>query len=131
MLGGPIRFSLVRRPAMRTTVRTLLLCAIAIVASGMSPPREADEALGMVKGAVTLNGVPLKEGKLSLHTPGAKPIELPIKDGKYAGDKVPTGAKTVTIEGAGVPAKYGSPETTSLTVEIKAGANELVFDLTS
>jgi hypothetical protein len=91
----------------------------------------ADDGLASVKGTVTLNGVPLADGKLKLHVSGAKPIELPIKGGKYAGDKVPAGMRTVTIEGAGVPAKYGSPETSPLRVEIKAGANELVFDLKS
>jgi hypothetical protein len=108
------------------------ICALALAAAGLAMSTAAlgaDEAFGTVKGFVTVDGKPLAEGKLKLHTAGAKPIELPIKDGKYARDKVPTGTKTATVEGVGVPAKYGSAGTSPLKVEIKAGANELAFEL--
>ena len=107
-----------------------LMCA-ALAAFAMAPPLGAEEGLARVQGVVTVDGVPLREGKLALHADGARPIEIPIKEGKYTADKVPAGKKIVTVKGAGVPTKYGSPDTSGLIVEIETGANELDFDLKS
>lgn len=114
---------------MVTSIRVALFCSAVLLAFAPAWLIAADEGASGIKGTVTVNGKPLPDGKLVLHADGAKPVELSIKDGKYAGDKVPPGTRIVTIEGVGVPAKYGSPETSGLTVEIKAGANELAFDL--
>jgi hypothetical protein len=111
-------------------IRAALAIALATLVISQHSLRAA-EAFASVIGKVTVDGKPLAEGKILLHTDGVKPVEIPIKDGKYSADKVPTGLKTVTIEGKGVPAKYSSRETTSLTVEVKAGANELLFELKS
>jgi hypothetical protein len=90
----------------------------------------ADAPTGTLSGAVTINGVPLPEGKLGLHAAaGKKPLTLPIKDGKFRSEKIAAGEYTVTIVGTGVPVKYGSPATSSLKVSIGSGANEIVFDL--
>ena len=51
-----------------------------------------------------------------------------IKDGKYALDRVPTGARKVTIECNGLPEKYKSDATTDLTAKVKEGDNTFDFD---
>lgn len=49
-----------------------------------------------VKGAVTLDGKPLAEGKISFITPGQVPEVLDVKDGRFNG-KVKWGDKRVEI----------------------------------
>ena len=107
------------RAALASTLTAVLLSAYSLAA----------DAEAFVKGTVTVDGKPVTEGKVILHAKVGKPVETPIKDGKYMTAKVPTGVKTVTIEGKGVPAKYSSAETSPLKAEIVAGENELVFEL--
>lgn len=103
------------------------LVASVLVASDHSVRAAADEA--PVQGIVTVNGRPVAAGKVILHGQVGKPVETPVKDGKYLAARVPTGEKTVTIEGKGVPAKYSSVETSPLKAAIVAGQNELDFEL--
>jgi hypothetical protein len=114
---------------MFTTVRAALFCAAILLAFAAALNAAPTDGVASVSGMVALNGKPLPAGKLALHVAGAKPLELEITDGKYAGDKVPIGKRIATIKGVGVPAKYGSPETSGLIVEIKAGANVLDLQL--
>ena len=109
--------------------RAALSAALTMLVFSQPYSLRAADALASVKGEVRLDGKPLAAGKILLHAEGAKPLEIPIKDGKYSADKVPTGKKTVTMEGRGVPAKYSSRDTSSLTVDVTAGANELIFEL--
>ncbi len=109
------------RAALTIAVATFLLPSYSLAA----------DAEASVKGTVTMDGKPVAEGKVTLHAEGGKSVETPIKDGKYMAAKVPTGVKTVTIEGKGVRAKYSSAETSPLKAEIVAGDNELLFDLKS
>ena len=111
-------------------VRTILSASLAafIVCSHLA---SADDGVATVIGRVTLNGKPLAEGKIRLHGEGAKPVEMLISDGKYSADKAPLGEMTVTIEGKGVPTKFSARETTELRVSIRAGANEINFELKS
>jgi hypothetical protein len=90
-----------------------------------APARAAD---AQVMGTVTLNGKPIAEGKVTFHLANDQFVGSKIKDGRYLIERVPVGTRKVTIEGKGVPAKYGSEETSSLTAEVKKGA-EINFDL--
>jgi hypothetical protein len=90
-----------------------------------SPARAAD---AQVMGMVTLDGKPIAEGKVTFHLANDQFVGSKIKDGRYLIERVPVGARKVTIEGKGIPAKYGSEETSSLTAEVKKGA-EINFDL--
>ncbi len=54
-----------------------------------------------------------------------------IRDGKYAIDRAPVGARKVTVEGNGVPANYTLDETSPLTADVKDGDGTADFDLTS
>lgn len=90
-----------------------------------SPARAAD---AQVTGTVTLNGKPIAEGKVTFHLANDQFVGSKIKDGRYLIERVPVGTRKVTIEGKGVPAKYGSEETSPLTAEVKKGA-EINFEL--
>jgi hypothetical protein len=94
----------------------------------------AVDGTGSVSGRVILDGVPLAEGKLLLHKPGEKEkatIQTPIKGGKFMVEMVATGKYAVTIQGAGVPARYTSPDVSGLMVEVNTGNTVFEFSLTS
>ncbi|MCI0357390.1 MAG: hypothetical protein L0211_02760 [Planctomycetaceae bacterium] len=113
----------------RVQLHSWLLVVIGLVT--LTPwTAQAAEGAGSVNGRVTLNGVPLAEGKLLLCRPGDKEkVETPIKAGLFAIEMVAAGKYDVAIQGGGVPAKYTSLDTSGLTVEIKAGKNEFAFAL--
>jgi len=97
-------------------------------------PAHAADGTGSVSGRVTLDGVPLAEGKLLLRKPGEKEkatIQTPIKAGKFMVEIIPPGKYAVAIQGAGVPAKYTSPDVSGLLVEVKPGTSVFDFSLTS
>lgn len=104
----------------------LLLAALWLTA----PAPEAMAADGKMTGKITLKGKPLAEGKITFYLPNGQFVGSKIKDGKYLIDHMPAGTFKVTVEGKGVPAKFGSEETAFLTVEIKdGGGGEFDFDL--
>jgi len=111
-------------------VRVMLAVSLAALIVSQHSVLAAD-GVATVIGRVTLNGKPLAKGKILLHSEAAAPVEMLIADGAFSADKVPLGKKTVTIEGTGIPGKFSARETTELTVEIKAGANEINFELKS
>jgi hypothetical protein len=105
------------------------------------------EKTAHVKGNVSVDGLPLKSGKIIFDAAGVPAAELDIKDGVYAGDSS-LGKKTVRLlafhtasapEGmAGQPgyehgmevnylqAKYNAAST--MTCEVMEGQNEFSFD---
>lgn len=90
----------------------------------------AVDGAGSIKGRVALNGAPLAEGKLLLRKPGEKDtLETPIKEGQFSIEMVAAAKYVVAIQGKGIPEKYSSFEVSPLTIEIKAGSNEIIFDL--
>jgi hypothetical protein len=109
-------------------IRTALAIALTTVVLPDHCLIAADD-IANVNGKVTVNGRPLPEGKILLHADGVAPIEISVTDGAYSAEKVPSGERTVTIEGKGVPGKYSARETTPLKVAIRAGANEINFEL--
>lgn len=84
--------------------------------------------IGGSRGAVTLDGQPLTSGKITLYRDDGQFFGSKIKQGKYAIDCVPAGQFRVTIEGKGVPAKYGIEDASSITVTVATTTNLNVFD---
>jgi hypothetical protein len=85
---------------------------------------------GSIKGRVALKGAPLAEGKLLLRKPGEKDtLETPIKEGKFSIEMVAAADYEVAIQGKGIPERYSSFEVSPLKITIKAGSNEINFEL--
>jgi hypothetical protein len=108
--------------AMRSSI------VLAIVSWGsillFSPTAAADEESATVNGTVTLKGKPLERGKIIFYLDGDQFVGAKIKDG-YTVGKVPPGTRRVTVDGEGVPVKYGTDDTTPLLAEIKKGGNTI------
>jgi hypothetical protein len=107
---------------------------------------ENQNLLNPVKGAITLNGKDIPTGAIvTFHAKDGGPT-APKISGTYSADEsyfsvstlkdgtsfggAPEGVYTVTIhpprkKPGSIPAKYGSPATSGLTVEIKQGMNNL------
>jgi hypothetical protein len=91
------------------------------------PTTFADEKLVTVEGKIHLDGKPVPEGKIIFHLDKDEFIGAKVKNGSYTLSRVPTGSWTVTIEGAGIPAKFSGEEQSGLKVEVKEG--KLTFDV--
>jgi hypothetical protein len=89
------------------------------------------EAAGKVSGIVTLNGGAVSSGVFRLHQKDGHVARAEIKDGAFAINSLPAGWYVVSIEGPEVPAKYRGAETSGLTTIVKAGDNDLNFELRS
>lgn len=100
--------------------------ALALLAAA---PAAADEKAPSVNGIITLNGQPLPLGKITFHLDDGQFVGSKIKDGTYKVGLIPKGQWRVTVEGRGVPAKYASEKTSSLTVTIVPDINTLDFDI--
>lgn len=128
---------------MRSLFVLFLLPATILVGCGpASPPK------GTVTGKVTLNGEPLKEGKIHFSEPGKPPNVLQISGGSYSGQVVvgkkkveiyaykkvpapPTATADVTeTEENIIPAKYNANSKLEANVT-KEGPNDFPFKLTS
>ena len=132
---------------MRMTIFTATAAFIILVAAGCgsdAPPTAP------VTGTVTYKGAPLKEATISFMPKDGRPGYGKIVDGSIKdvmtlepGDGAPVGPSQVTIQAAQgggdmyaeqkslIPDRYGSPEKSGLTADIKAdGPNELKFELT-
>ena len=98
-----------------------LLCCFAVSSAG-------DQGVD-VQGKLNFKGAPVASGKISFHYAAGKPFSAPIKKGMYAFKNLPAATVIVTIEGDGIPAKYGSPKTSPLQVELKASSQTVDLDL--
>lgn len=128
-----------------------LLPALAVLLGLGCSGTPVAEKTAPVKGKVSVDGAPLKSGKIVFDGgPGVPGAEIDIKDGVFAGDSL-LGKKTVRItafhtvpapEGmAGqpgyehgmevnyLPAKYNTSSTE--TCEVKEGHNEFTFEAKS
>ena len=106
--------------------RALGMCCILL-----SITATASAADTQVRGNISLAGEPLKSGKLTLYLQNGEFVGTAVNNGRYSFSKVqvPTGTFSATIEGEGVPAKYGHQNATPLRIEIKAGENQFDFVL--
>jgi hypothetical protein len=82
-----------------------------------------------VTGTVHLSGQPLATGKVIFHLDGGQFVGCKVKDGRYAIDRVPVGTRRVTVEGPGVPPRYGSEDASGLSVEVREGTGSFDFEI--
>ena len=108
------------------TKRVFGVCCLLISIAGT-----AAAADNQVSGNVILNGTRIGSGKITLYLKSGEFVGTVINDGRYSFTKVRVspGSFNVTIEGDGVPAKYGHEKATPLRVEVKAGENTFDFEL--
>jgi hypothetical protein len=137
---------------MRSTLpRFLLAIGVALALAAALPDRAS---AADVEGKITYKGKPLTGGKIGFHPARGKPVFATIQaDSSYSAKKVPVGEVRVTIDTKPakakpakdkpeppprkkvkeapkfipIPAKYASPKTTPLRVDIKEGRQ--VFDI--
>ena len=116
---------------MRATTLVLLAAGVVLLSGGRSPA--ADEELSTIEGVVTYNGKPLPDGAITFHLKDDQFVGAQIKDGKFQVDRVPVGTVKVTIASKKfrLPPKYGVPETSPLTLEVKAGKGVADFKITN
>ncbi len=107
----------------------ILLGAFAVFLS--AAPAAADEELATVGGKVTYNGQPLTDSVITFHFKDGQFMGARIKDGMFRVDRLPSGAAKVTIDSKLIrlPAKFASPDTSGLTIEIKKGKMAVNFML--
>jgi hypothetical protein len=98
----------------------VLFTASAFLISGTAVPA-ADDDLASVGGKVVFNGKALSDSVITLHLDDGQFVGGRVKDGMFRVDRVPVGTWKVTIDSKTVtlPAKFASPETSGLTVEVK------------
>ena len=99
----------------------LVLSAACLVLLSAASVSAADEKLATVGGKVIFNGKPLTDATITFHLEDGQFVGSKIKDGKFLVDRVPYGTWKVTIESrkAGLPAKFVSPETSGMKIEVK------------
>jgi hypothetical protein len=109
----------------------VLLAACAVFVSG-GPASAGDEKLATLGGKVIYNGQPLTDGTITFHLKDDQFVGTKIKDGRYRVDRVPFGAARVTIDSneVRIPARFASPDTSGLSVEIKQRKVPVNFMLT-
>jgi hypothetical protein len=107
---------------------------------GADPPVDKDRS--SISGVVTFSGKPLKAGTITFDST-EKSITSSIsigQDGRYRTNRVPLGPNIVTIETEGlqygsphlyvrIPARYADASKSGLKADVKAGENEVNFDL--
>jgi hypothetical protein len=89
-----------------------------------------------VKGKVSVNGKPLKKGKVVFHSKkGREPVSADVREGKYKIDTILPGDYVVSVDvsdgATEVPKKYSDAEKSGLRTKVRQGENELEFDLKS
>jgi hypothetical protein len=134
---------------LRRTVPLLALLAVVLLPTGCG------EQTGRVKGKITVGGVPLKRGLITFVSDAGNKdaFAAAIIDGVYESDPIPVGRAKITIsnsldeevdrstandlvpvrkrgqKGTQVPAEYGDPDRSGLTIEIGPGMNTFDKDL--
>jgi hypothetical protein len=111
-----------------TALRPAQLCVAVGLMLALSPAI-AHAADAQLSGMVALDGRPLAKGRILFHGKNGQFVGSRIKDGKFAIDSMPSGARIATIEGEGVPKKYADEETSALKVAINGGENQFNFEL--
>ncbi len=124
---------------------TGLLLAMWSCGSGVDRPE-----LAAVSGTVTFKGQPLEQGSIIFLSDNNRPALGKIANGQITevttfepGDGAPVGPSKVIIASMEnpsadmyapskslLPAKYGKPEESGLSVDLKPGQNEVKFELT-
>jgi hypothetical protein len=110
-------------------IPTILLALFALLSC--HPALAADEELSTIEGKVTYNGKPLPDGSITFHLKDDQFVGARIKDGQFRVDRVPVGTVKVTFASKKlrIPTKYGIPETSPLTLEVKSGRGAAEFQI--
>jgi hypothetical protein len=115
----------------RFTIRDLLwLTTVICLALGWGmwvqslPPADPK-----VEGTVHCDGADVTNSQICFHSKSGLIYGSKIVDGRFAIPRVPVGDYKVTIEGDGVPAKYGSASI--ISISIRGGRNQFDLALTS
>src|SRR5438045_4067984 len=123
--------------------RVLISCLVLLIASSAFAEDKKPEPKGEpVGGKVTFDGKPLPGGTVTFVTKDGK-TSVPAKiaeDGTFKAT-VPTGSYRITVSPVAkkddpkkyvpIPAKFGDPDTSGLTYEVKAGAQTFDIELKS
>jgi hypothetical protein len=109
---------------MLSTRSILTLIAVCVSLLSADPASAAD---GKVTGRITIKGESLAAGRVIFHLDDGQFVGAKVKDGKYTIDRVPTGARKITVEGNGVAPKYAAENMSGLTLEVKKGSS--TFDI--
>jgi hypothetical protein len=113
-------------------MRPIGLALVAVVAILIGrPSAAADEDLSSIEGKVTYNGKALPDGAITFHLKDDQFVGSKIKDGAFRIDRIPTGMVRVTIASKKlrIPMKYGVPETSPLSLEVKRGKGVADFQI--
>ena len=113
-------------------MRPIGLSLVAVVAVLIGrPSMAADEDLSSIEGKVSYNGKALPDGTITFHLRDDQFVGSKIKDGAFRVDRVPAGTVKVTIASKKlrIPTKYGVPETSPLTLEVKPGRGVADFQI--
>jgi hypothetical protein len=122
---------------------TVILCVYSLAFTltaccGCGRGQQPIDGRTIVSGTVTLDGQPLKGGSVTFTSREnsilAKTVNIE-SDGKYRTDRAPMGKSSVSIETeslqfgnaaayVAIPAKYTSPATSGLEVDLQPGENE-------
>ena len=115
---------------MRTLRFSMALALVSLAMARLANhPVAAGEGSSTVKGKVTLEGKPLRSGRIFFHLKNDQFVGAKIKKGEYSVQKVPLGAWRITVEGQGVPPKYSSVDQAVLQVEVVANAVPGAYDI--
>jgi hypothetical protein len=109
----------------------VLFAACAVFVSG-GPVSAVGEELATVGGKVIYNGKPLTDAAITFHLKDGQFVGSKIKEGKFLVDRVPHGTWKVTIDSKkiGLPAKFASPETSGMKIEVESRKVPVTFMLT-
>jgi hypothetical protein len=113
-------------------MNALLIATLVVLVCAQSSIA-ADEELSSIEGKVTYKGVALKEGVITLYLKDDQFVGAKLQpDGTFRVDRVPVGTVKVTFSSKKfrLPAKYGIPETSPLTLEVKKGKGVADFQIT-
>ncbi len=88
--------------------------------------------VGTVEGTVRLDGKLIARGMVTLTGADGKALSTEVAaDGSFKLDGVPLGAYKGSVIGPGVPAAYGNPNTSGITLTVAKGLNQTAFGLKS
>jgi hypothetical protein len=113
-------------------MRGISLFAACVVFLNGPPLVAADEDLSTIEGKVTYNGKPLQDGSITFHLKDDQFVGAKIQpDGTFRVERVPVGTVKVTFASKKlrIPTKYGIPETSPLTLEVKKGKGVADFQI--
>jgi hypothetical protein len=112
---------------------SVLLFAVCVAILSGRSSLAADEDLSTIEGKVSYKGVALKDGIITFHLKDDQFVGAKLQpNGTFRVDRVPVGMVHVTIASKKfrLPAKYGVPETSPLTLEVKKGKGVADFQVT-